>query len=171
MKKYLVIFLFTIFYLCSCEQDKPADVEIEEMSRTTEELSKSFIERIPQVNDDFKIRIYELQEMIKIDPENIDLRKQFCQSVYSSEEMVMVTMGIARLTHPESGETINRSMVERSALIDAKRWALYGINWLMYDFQPAFTEIKGNFTRNTEVIDKVVVGDSLFLYLVSDLSN
>ena len=83
----------------------------------------------------------------------------------------MITMGIARLTNPETGESINRRMMERTAKIDATRWALYGTNWLMYDYQPTFTEIKGNFTRKTQVIDKVIVGDSLFLYLASDLSQ
>jgi len=171
VKNCIFIFLFSVLFFISCKQDKPADVEVEEMSQTSEELSKTFVERIPQINNDFKVNIYELQERIKIEPENMDLRKQFCASAYSAEKMVMVTMGIARLTNPESGETINRGMVERAAQIDATRWALYGTNWLMYDYQPAFMEIKGNFTRKTQVIDKVVVGDSLILYLASDLSQ
>ena len=83
----------------------------------------------------------------------------------------MITMGIAKLKNPESGEIINRGMVERAAQIDAKRWAMFGTNWLMYNYEPAFTKIKGNFSRNTQVIDKVEVGDSLFLYLASDLSQ
>ena len=170
MKKCLLILLFVLFFI-SCKQDKPADVEIEEMSQTAEELSESFTKRIPQITDDFKVNIYELQERIKIEPDNVDLRKQFCASAYSTEKMVMVTMGISLMTNPETGETINRGMVERAAKIDATRWALYGTNWLMYDYQPAFKEIKGNFTRKTQVIDKVIVGDSLFLYLASDLSQ
>ncbi len=170
MKKCLLILLFVLFFI-SCKQDKPADVEIEEMSQTAEELSQSFTERIPPITDDFKVNIYELQERIKIEPDNVDLRKQFCASAYSTEKMVMVTMGLARMTNPETGEPINRGMVERAAKIDATRWALYGTNWLMYDYQPAFKEIKGNFTRKTQVINKVVVGDSLFLYLASDLSQ
>lgn len=170
MQKYLLIFLFSLF-LFSCNKDKPADVEMEEMSQTAEELSQSFIERIPEINNNFKVNIYDLQERIKIDPDNVELRRKYCASAYSAEKMVMVTMGIARLTNPETNEPITQSMVERAAQIDATRWALFATNWLMYDYQPAFTEIKGNFTRKTEVIDKVVVGDSLFLYLASDLSQ
>jgi hypothetical protein len=167
------IITFIIIYISffSCQTDKPADVEVEEMSQAAEELSQSFTERIPQMTDDFKVSIYELQERIKINPENKDLRKQFCEAAYSNEKMVMVTMGIARLKNQENDEPINRGMVERAAKIDATRWALYGTNWLMYDYEPAFTEIKGNFTRKIQVIDKVVVGDSLFLYLASDLSQ
>ena len=170
MKKSFFVFLVIVF-LISCKQDKPADVEAEEMSQTAIKLSQSFAERIPHITDDFKVNIYELQERIKIDPENIELRKQFCESAYSAEKMVMVTMGISQMTIPESGEKINRGMVERVAQIDATRWALYGTSWLMYDYEPAFTEIKGNFTRKIQVIDKVEVGDSLFLYLASDLSQ
>ena len=170
MKKSFLIFVLFLF-LISCKQKKPADVEVEEMSQTAEELSQSFADRIPQMSDDFKVNIYELQERIKINPEDIDLRKQFCESAYSEEKLVMVTMGLARMINPETGEPINRGMVERAAKIDATRWALYGTNWLMYDYEPAFTEIKGNFTRKTQVIDKVVVGDSLFVYLASDLSQ
>jgi hypothetical protein len=171
MNKSFIILIFIFIFLISCKQDKPADVEVEELSQSAEELSQSFAERIPQINDDFKVSIYELQERIKIEPENVELRKQFCASAYSAEKMVMVTMGIARLSNPESGEKINRGMVERAAQIDATRWALYATNWLMYDYQPAFIEIEGKFTRKIEVIDKVVVGDSLFLYLASDLSQ
>jgi hypothetical protein len=170
MQKYFFIFLFILFFI-SCKQEKPADIEVEEMSQTAQELSKSFAERIPEINNDFKVNIYELQERIKIDPENVDLRKQFCESAYSADNMLLITMGIARMTNPETGEAINRGIVERAAQIDATRWALFATNWLMYDYQPAFTEIKGNFTRKTQVIDKLVVGDSLFLYLASDLSQ
>jgi len=169
MQNYIIIFLFIL--LVSCKQDRPADVEVEEMSQTAEELSQSFAERIPQISDDFKVRIYELQEKIKINPDNVDLRKEFCETAFSKDEMVIITMGISRLIFPETGEPINRGMVERAAKIDATRWALYATNWLMYDYEPAFTEIKGNFTRKTQVIDKVEVGDSLFLYLASDLSQ
>jgi len=170
MRKYLVIFIFFLF-LFSCKQDKPADIEVEEMTQIAEELSQTFTERIPQMTDELKVKIYELQERIKIEPENIDLRKQFCETAYSAENMVMLTMGLSRMTNPETGEKISRGMVERAAQIDATRWALFATNWLMYDYQPAFTEIKGNFTRKTQVLDKVVVGDSLFLYLASDLSQ
>jgi hypothetical protein len=158
-------------FIISCKQDKPADAEIEEVAQTAQELSQTFAERIPKISDDFKNTIFDLQEQIKIDPENVELRKQFCDAAYSQDKMVMITMGIAKLTNPETGEQFNRGMVERTAKIDASRWALYGTNWLIYDYEPAFTEIKGNFSRNTQVVDKVVVGDSLFLYLASDLSN
>lgn len=170
MKRYFVV-LLSLLFVVSCKQDKPADVEVEEISQTADELSQSFTERIPPITDDLKVTIYDLQERIKIDPENVELRKQFCDAAYSTEKIVMITMGIARLTNPETGESINRGMMERAAKIDATRWALYGTNWLMYDYQPTFTEIKGNFTRKTQVIDKVIVGDSLFLYLASDLSQ
>jgi len=170
MYKNFILLIF-IWIFVSCNKDKPADMEMEELSQEATELLQSFAERIPQVSDDFKVNIYELQEKIKIDPDNVELRKEYCDSAYSAEKMVMVTIGIARLTNPETGEQITRSLVERSAKLDAMRWAMYGTNWLMFDYQPAFSEIKGEFTRKTEVIDKVVVGDSLFLYLASDLSN
>ena len=169
MLKYFI--LFTLFVFVSCKQNRPADVEVEELSHTAEELSQSFSDRIPQINDAFKVNLYELQEKIKINPDDIELRKQFCQSAFSEDKMVMITMGIAKLKNPESGEIINRGMVERAALIDAKRWAMYGSNWLMFNYEPAFKEIQGNYTRNSQVIDKVEVGDSLFLYLASDLSQ
>jgi len=171
MNKYIIIFIISIFYLISCQSDKPADVELEEMSQTAEESSQLFSERIPAINNDFKVNIYELQEKIKINPENVELRKQFCDSAYSKEKMILITMGIAQMKNSGTGEFIANSMVERAAKIDATRWALYATNWLMYNYEPAFKEIKGNFTRKSQVIDKVTVGDSLFLYLASDLSQ
>jgi len=169
MQKYYILSLLVFFI--SCKQDRPADVEVEELSQIAEELSQSFSDRIPQFTDDFKVSIYELQEKIKSNPDDIELRKQFCQSAFSKDKMVMITMGIAKLKNPKTGEAFNRGMVERAAKIDATRWALYGTNWLMYDYEPAFTEIKGNFNRKSQIIDKVEVGDSLFLYLASDLSQ
>lgn len=169
MQKVIIFLLIILVF--SCKQDKPADVEVEEMSQSAEELSQTFAERIPQITDDYKVQIYDLQERIKINPENVELRKQFCQAAYSQDKMVMITMGIAKLINPETGEELNLSLVERAAQIDATRWALYGTNWLMYDYEPAFTKIKGNLNRNSQVIDKVTVGDSLFLYLASDLSK
>ena len=170
MKNFLLFILFIMFTI-SCRQDKPADAEVEEVSQTAEELSQTFAERIPQISDEFKASIFQLQESIKINPEDKELREQFCEMAYTPDKMVIVTMGIAKLKNPETGEQLNRSMVERTAQIDATRWALFTTNWLMYEYEPAFTEIKGNFTRSTQVIDKVVAGDSLFLYLASDLSN
>lgn len=169
--QYLCNIFLLIFLTFSCSKDKSSDSELEEVTETAEEKSVSFIERIPEVNDNLKVRIYELQEKIKIYPNDIELRKKFCETAYLPEKMVLITMGIARKTNPEVGEPIANSMVERSAKLDATRWALYGTNWLMYDYQPAFVDIKGNFTRNTQEIDKITVGDSLFLYLASDLSN
>lgn len=169
MQKYFIL-LFLVFII-SCKQDRSSDVEVEQMSQSAEELSQSFAERIPQISEDLKVHIYELQEKIKINPDDVELRKQFCQFAFSKDKMVMITMGIAKLKNPESGEIINRGMVERAAQIDAKRWAMYGTNWLMYNYEPAFTEIKGNFSRKTQVVDKIELGDSLFLYLASDMSN
>ena len=169
MLKYYII--ISLIFLISCKQDRPADVETEELSQTAEELSQSFSDRIPEINDDFKVNLYELQEKIKIYPNDVELRKQFCQSAFSEDKMVLITMGIAKSKNPDSGEILNRGMVERAAQIDAKRWAMYGTNWLMYNYEPAFTEIKGNFVRKTQVVDKIEVGDSLFLYLASDLSQ
>ncbi len=171
-----VLTLITIFVVfISCTKEKPADVktpgEVEEISQTADELSASFAERIPQIDDYFKVNIFDLQERIKIEQDNVELRKQFCEYAFLSDKKVFVTMGIGRLHHPNTGLALARSMVERSAQMDAIRWAMYGAHWIENNFQPAFGEIKGNFTYNTQIIDKIIVGDSLFLYLASDFSK
>ena len=167
-KQFIFYILFLTILIFACKEEKSA---YEDPPLEIEEMSTTFAERIPQIDNDFKVKIYELQERIKIEQNNSKLIKQYCQTAFNVDKNILISMGIGTKINPRTGKRITLPMYERAAMLDAKRWALYGEKWLNTNFQPAFGEIKGNFARNAEVIDKVVVGDSLFLYLATDLSK
>ncbi len=173
-QKYPLIISIIIF-LMACTKEKSADVEttgeVEEISQTAQEMSTTFTERLPQIDDDLKVKIYELQERIKIEQNNSELIKQYCQTAFVPEKNILISMGIGTRINPRTGKRITLPMYERAALLDAKRWALYGEKWLNNNYQPPFGKIKSKFSRTADIIDKVVVGDSLFLYLATDLSK
>jgi hypothetical protein len=165
--KHLYLLFFCLLLLSSCQK---ADEQIEEKQTGNTETGSVSQFNLPQVSNDHLVSIYETQELIKMEQANVDLRKKFCDLGYYEDHKVFISIGIGRLRNPATGQPIPRHMSERAANIDAMRWASYGKKWLENNYKPAFGEIESFFNKPVEIIDKAVVGDSLFIFMATKIN-
>lgn len=166
-----LLFSLAIICLLSCQKEKTEEVkttETEEVSQAAEEKTAGEF-ALPELDNDYLVSVYEMQEFIKMEQENIELRKKYCQNSYLKDHGVFVSMGIAQRYNPKDGSDIPTHLSERAAKLDAMRWALYGEQWLKNDYQPPFGKIAGTITYPTQVINKAFVGDSLFIFLATKM--
>lgn len=159
---FLCLFIFTY---CGENQPEAANKPEADQKEQTSLASSS----LPEFSNEYLVSIYEKQELIKISEDNLELRKTFCQYAYHPESKLFVTMGIGSLKHPESGRPIPRQNAERAATLDAYRWASYGETWLNNQYQPAFGKLDTYFRRPGTVIERSVVGDSLFVFIAIEI--
>jgi hypothetical protein len=157
---FLSLFIFIVLVTgCKKEQQKQTEQVIEGMSEKTSSTT------LPSFSNDYLVSVYETQELIKMDGDNIDLRKKYCTQSYNQEQQLFVSMGIARLRNPETGQPIPQYLAERVAKLDAVRWAGYGEKWLKNNYQPPFGKIEIQTSRPVELINTAKVGDSLFVFV------
>jgi hypothetical protein len=149
---------------CKKEQEKQTEQIIEGMSEQGASAT------LPSFSNEFLVSVYEAQELIKMEQDDPELRKKYCSLAYHSGQQLFVSMGIARLHHPETGQAIPRYQYEQAAKIDAIRWASYGEKWLTNNYEPAFGKLEVQTTRPIEIINTAQVGDSLFLFVGTRLS-
>jgi hypothetical protein len=163
----LIILSLSLVEFFGCSNEKPKEAEnFDPKTLSTVDLTST---KIPDLSSDYLVSVYEKQELIKISQEDKALRKQYCDQSYLREHKLFISMGIGKLTNPQTGETIPSSMAERAAIIDAKRWASYGELWLTNDYETPFGKLSKNFQRTVTVINKSVVGDSLFVFMATSL--
>ncbi len=124
---------------------------------------------LPTLSNDYLVSIYEAQELIKIQQDDIELRRTYCEKAYLPDHRIFVSMGIARLHNPQTGAAIPEHMAEKAARLDAIRWASYGKEWIAHDYKPAFGQLKATFQQDVEVLNKAHVGDSLFVFVATRL--
>ena len=160
----LIIGLAVLF---SCSDEKPREAQnFDKKNLNTVALTST---KIPDLSSDYLVSVYEKQELIKISQEDKDLRKKYCDESFLGEHRLFISMGIGRLTNPKTGEAIPTNLAERAANIDARRWASYGEMWLTNNYEPPFGKLAKNFKRTVTVINKSVVGDSLFIFVATSL--
>jgi len=164
---FIILPMICLIILIACSEEKPKEAENYDPNKlSTVALTST---KIPDLSSDFLVSVYEKQELIKISQEDKALRKQYCDQSYLREHKLFISMGIGNLINPETGQAIPNRMAERAATIDAKRWASYGELWLTNNYEPPFGKLSKNFQRTVTVINKSVVGDSLFIFLASSL--
>lgn len=154
-----LMILLTFFAACKKEQQK----QTEQITQGTTE--KSTASTLPSFSNDYLVSVYEAQELIKMEGDNADLRKKYCSLAYHPDQQFFVSMGIARLHHPQTGQAIPQYQCEQAAKFDAIRWASYGEKWLKNNYEPPFGKLTVPATRPIEIINTAQVGDSLFLFV------
>ena len=164
MMKYVLIILTLIVFLAACKSENEEQVEQIQISK---QENSAVNNTMSDFDNDYLVSIYEAQELIKIDGKNIDLRKQYCQKAYHEDRGFFISMGIARKTNPETGQAIPASLAERSATVDAMRWAAYGLNWIKKEYQPEFGKIEVPLIQNYSILNRANVGDSLFIFVAT----
>jgi hypothetical protein len=154
--------------MISCQQEKKT--EIEELNQQAREKSSGELTGVPQLSAEYLTSIYELQELIKMDENSQNLRKNYCDRAYLEKNKLFISMGIGRIHDPNDGKKIANYLVERAAQSDAIRWASYGEIWLKENYQPPFGKLETYFNRQYQIIDRAIVGDSLFLFVATNIS-
>ena len=162
---FITLIGLTLVWSCYDEEPREANESETKTTNTASFLSTT----IPDLSDDFLVSVYERQELIKISQEDETLRKNYCDESYLEEQKLFISMGIGKLTNPETGEPIPHNLAERAANIDARRWASYGELWLTNNYEPPFGKLTRTFNRTVTVINKSVVGDSLFIFVATSL--
>jgi len=165
MKTLNFIILFTLFW--GCYEEKPK--EATKLSTKTKSPVTLAASKIPNLSSDYLVSVYENQELIKISHEDKDLRKKYCDQSFLENERLFISMGIGSLKNPQTGESIPQHLAERVANLDARRWASYGEMWINQDYEPPLGKLKSNFKRTVTVVDKTVIGDSLFVFVATSL--
>jgi hypothetical protein len=155
---FSIVCVFFLSMGVSCQKEKSDKVE--EMTLTTEEGTSAET----QYSNDYLVSIYEAQELIKIDQDNRQMRIRYCEKAYKPDKNLFISMGIGRLHQPD-GTPIPQHLAERAAKLDAMRWAAYGAHWLKQDYEPSFGKIQASITQQTEFINKAKVGDSIFVFI------
>jgi hypothetical protein len=157
---FSLIILLMFFTACKKEQQK----QTEQMTQGTTE--KSTASALPSFSDTYLTSVYEAQEWLKMEGDNIELRKKYCSLAYHPEQQVFVSMGIGRLYNPQTGQPIPKYQVEQAAKLDAIRWASYGEKWLTNNYEPPFGKLAIQSTRPIEIINTAQVDDSLLFIFV-----
>jgi hypothetical protein len=166
MKSFIAISMLILFiYVSAC--DKKQDQQVEELTSKSEAGSVTTTADILKLDDDYLAEIYELQERIKLDQQNIELRKTYCQKAYLPESGHIITMGIGLLNNPKTGQAIPKAFAERVALMDATRWAGYIDVWMEQQYQPDFGKLNKQVNVPLQVINQITLGDSLFIFFAS----
>ena len=120
MIKNVILLSGILLLLLGCKSEKIDQVEQMKISNQESSLAET---GIPDLDNDFLVSIYEAQELIKIEHDNIEVRRKYCQKAYLKDRGYFITMGIGVKNNPETGQAIPNSLVEKSASIDAMRWA------------------------------------------------
>ena len=163
---FLIVFLYGL-QIFGCGKNQPEAIENEATS--TNNQASLISSSLPQFSNEYLVGIYEKQELIKISEDNPELRKTYCEAAYHPEYKIFVSMGIGGLRHPETGNPIPRALAERAAMVDASRWVGYGESWLNNQYQPAFGKLRTYIKHKGTVINQSVVGDSLFVFLATEI--
>jgi len=160
--------LSILVIITGCQSEKSEETEALTVNNAE---SSSMVTTMPEFDNDYLVSIYEAQELIKIDQENIELIKSYCEKGYVKDNNIFISMGIAKRIHPETGQPIPVQTATRAARLDAVRWAGYAQIWLQNNYQPPFGKIQTQNSKPVKTINQANVGDSLFVWVVTEISK
>jgi hypothetical protein len=164
-------FLLPFFYLLllvtvtGCDKDKSSEGSTKGSISGKETGGSEIVPTfsIPQVESNYGMQLFDLQQQIKQAPDSTGLRKKLCDLAYFKNNLAIITVGVGRRTNSATGQMIPAGLVKQAAVSDAARWASYISTWLEQDCQPAFGEISRALNTTSEIITETVIGDSLFV--------
>ena len=123
----------------------------------------------PQLSDEYYRNLFKYQQNIILNPDSRDEKEEFITDAYFSKNKTLITFGCARRTNPKTNQPITQALIKRAALLDAKRWAAYGLQWIKNDFKPDFGEISEIYSGSTREVYSFDSGDSLVIALASEV--
>ncbi|MCB0282694.1 MAG: hypothetical protein H6627_04865 [Calditrichae bacterium] len=140
MRIFFLIFL-VFFMACSEKKQQPPSLQEQDSISFNE---SNFIK--PEKSPFFYKELLKIQQQIIHNPRERIYREAYIVNAYIDNNNALISLGSARTKDPESGTEINPVMAKRAALIDAKRWAVYGLLWLNNDFKPEFGKISEQYS-------------------------
>jgi len=162
MKTFSIVTL-TLLILVACNSEKPTAKKTMVVSDSAKTVSFS----PPVLQDSYYRDVFEYQQEITVNPESRQKKEQYLKNAYFPDNKTLLSFGSARKTHPETKQPVAYALQKRAALLDAKRWASYGMSWIENDYKPDFgkiTEISAGETVQVFSFDK---GDSLVIVLAN----
>ncbi len=162
MKRTLII-LLAGFFLWSC--NKPDEKKQDMIKVTVPGTPADFV--APQLEKSFLANLYSVQMEITANPSSRLHKERYIFNAYLPDNNALVSFGNARLSNPQTGEKIAQALAKRAALVDAKRWASYGLLWLNNDFKPDFGKISTVNQGEIKELATFIKGDSLIVAIAS----
>ena len=162
MKTFYILLIIGVF-LFSCKTEKVTDQDVSPKIDST--LTTVF--NPPTLTDEYYRELFKYQQNIIFNPDSREQKEKYIFNAYFADNNTLISFGSGRRTNPNTQQTIALSLVKRAALVDAKRWATYGLLWLTNDFKPDFGRISEIHYGETKEIYSFYVGDSLVIALAS----
>jgi len=159
----IIFILSTILLLVSCDEAGKQKEKPDEANK--EDLTIPFDP--PEFEQEFLESLYLIQMDIMKNPSSLTHKEKYISDAYIADRNTLVSFGNARNTNPETGTKIAPALVKRAAILDAKRWATYGLIWLNNNFEPDFGKIKDVYNTDTKEITSFNKGDSLIIAIAS----
>jgi hypothetical protein len=159
-----LIFTLILLFLFSCS--KPEQEYKVTQTQDNEQVTVSNF-TAPDKPEFFYRELHKIQQKIMRNPASREFKEAFIYNAYIEDNNALISLGSARTKNPESGELITSSLVRRAALLDAKRWAVYGLLWLNNDFQPDFGKISETHQGVFQELYSFNSGDSLIIAIAT----
>ena len=164
LKTVNIIFVFlAVTLLLYCTEKPSADAP------ANTAVPASFA--IPEIEEDNLKRLFEDQLRIMRFPDNPEYRKIFITQAYFKPENALVTFGTARKSHPQTGNPVNTALLKRAALLDARRWAAYSLQWIENVHSPDFGKIQTESAGVFKEINTFSFGDSLVIAIATKVNE
>lgn len=108
--------------------------------------------------------IFQLEDSIKQNPADIELRKALVAAAYDSIKGKLYTVGYGQPDTSITSTAHAMKTSERAALIDAQRWAMFIMRWQKNPDQPAISErVTGNVPPGTPVQKAILPVNNVYL--------
>jgi hypothetical protein len=159
----ILLLLATLMLLFSCDE---ADIQKEKVIETIDTNSIPTFEP-PTFEQAFLEQVYQTQMDVMQNPSSRTHREKYISEAYIEDANTLISFGNARLSDPKTGNKIATPLIKRAALLDAKRWASYGLLWIDNDFKSDFGNIKDVHKGLIKEIATFNRGDSLILAIAS----
>ena len=129
--------------------------------------SKKAVFAAPQLDEHYYRQLFRIQQDIALDPGNREKKEKFIFNAYFPEKNTLISFGSARKINPSTNQNIPYPLQKRAAVVDAKRWATYGLLWISNDFKPDFGKISDVHVGETQEVFSFESGDSLIIVLAN----
>jgi hypothetical protein len=170
MQYFMILAIF--FLIClGCKKTAEKEPGIDEKHELTSDDATQSISQFspPQMSEVNFDEVLELQFQIIAQPQDRSIRSKYLSKTYFKKNKALVSIGVARLRHPESGSPISRALVRRAARVDANRWASYGSSWIANGLAPDYGQLDTLFQSFQTEILSFNRGDSLYLAIASEI--
>lgn len=162
MKSVFVI-VFYIIIIISCEAEKSPIPDAVQKTDSAKAISFN----PPVLEETYYRKLYKFQQEIMLNPEDREKKERFIFNAYFAENNTLLSFGSARKTNPKTQQAIPYPLLKRAALVDAKRWATYGLLWINNDFKPDFGRINDIHSGESREVFNFDIGDSLIIALAN----